>query len=621
MLDKTYTNPRHEEAGYYALADLPQRDSVDNITMSTGWWELDQIFKLYPGQFVVVTGIPGHGKSTLLLNIICNLWKDRVKSFLYVPENEGHIREKLALMWQNTALEFDVFSEIGCFVQCSVPDTFDQIPHTLDWLLNKAATAVERDGVKVLLIDPWNEIEHAKPPTMAMTDYIRQCIMWIKQFCRMYSVTVIMVAHPTKAGVSEGKTPGLADIEGCYTDDTEVLTRRGWLHHSQITLSDDVACFDPETSSVVYAQPSNVLRKEFDGEIHRFSGNGYDLAVTPQHRMLVKPEWDESVGSGKGRPVRFPKGKWSFCRAHDLPRSQFVLPLAGNAIGGADPRQITIGSREYTIEAFLRLAGWFVAEGHCGPTGLTWSQAKGDLADAFTAAFSEVGIPATVAWQDPHGKGKLVTGRWYVGNRFCPELVAWFKANCGQGAANKRIPAAIFDLSPRLKRVFLDAYIEGDGSSDSAGFTATTISRGLRDDLQRLAVELGLPTSFGTRPASGNNQEIYWIRFGAENRREVSMRSHRNLTMEKYSGLVWCLTVPTGAYFVRRNGSVTACGNSMSWYNKCDNGLIVVRDPVNSSCKVISAKVREIGAGKRGACFFQVDPNTGIFTPEVGAVG
>jgi len=214
MLDKTYANPRHEEAGYYALADLPQRASVAEIAMSTGWWELDQIFKLYPGQFVVVTGIPGHGKSTLLLNIICNLWRDRVKSFLYVPENESHIREKLALMWNNTALEFDVFSEIGCFVQCSVPDTFDQIPHTLDWLLNKAATAVVRDGVKILLIDPWNEIEHAKPPTMAMTDYIRQCIMWIKQFCRMYSVTVIMVAHPTKAGVVDGKIPTLSDIEG-----------------------------------------------------------------------------------------------------------------------------------------------------------------------------------------------------------------------------------------------------------------------------------------------------------------------------------------------------------------------------------------------------------------------
>lgn len=205
--------PRHDEPGYYALSDLPQRNSVAAIAKSTGWWELDQIFKLYPGQFVVVTGIPGHGKSTLLLNMICNLFGQGMRSFLYVPENEGHIREKLSMLWGDRP-GWEVFSEIGCFVQSSVPDTFDQEPHTLDWLLNKAATAVKQDNVSLLLIDPWNEIEHAKPREMAMTDYIRLCLMWIKQFCRMYNVTVIMVAHPTKAGVVDGKVPSLSDIEG-----------------------------------------------------------------------------------------------------------------------------------------------------------------------------------------------------------------------------------------------------------------------------------------------------------------------------------------------------------------------------------------------------------------------
>ena len=43
---------------------------------------------------------------------------------------------------------------------------------------------------------------------------------------------------------------------------------------------------------------------------------------------------------------------------------------------------------------------------------------------------------------------------------------------------------------------------------------------------------------------------------------------------------------------------------SMSWYNKCDNGLVVVRDTERGSCRVISAKVREQGAGKVGSCHF-----------------
>jgi hypothetical protein len=58
---------------------------------------------------------------------------------------------------------------------------------------------------------------------------------------------------------------------------------------------------------------------------------------------------------------------------------------------------------------------------------------------------------------------------------------------------------------------------------------------------------------------------------------------------------------------------------SMNWFNKCDNGLIVVRESGTNAAKVISAKVREIGAGKLGSCSFMVDPLTGQFTPQYGS--
>lgn len=206
--------PRHDQPGYYALADFPQSRPVTEITKSTGWWELDQIFKVYPGQFVVVTGIPGHGKSTLLLNMICNLYAESgLKSFLYVPENEKHVREKLALIWGDRQ-GWDAFANVGCYIQSSEVESYDAEPKTLQWVLNQAIVAIKEDGVRLVLIDPWNELERAKPRDMQLTDYIGQCLMWLKRFCRMFGVTVILVAHPTKAGVSEGKTPTLSDIEG-----------------------------------------------------------------------------------------------------------------------------------------------------------------------------------------------------------------------------------------------------------------------------------------------------------------------------------------------------------------------------------------------------------------------
>lgn len=205
---------RHEQPGYFSLADLPQQASVADIAISTGWWELDQIWKPYPGQFNVVTGVAGHGKSTFLLNVLVNLAKKHgTKSFLYAPENEAHLRDKLRAIW-GAADGFDDFCRSHCFLQSAHPNRYDDAAHTLAWVLDKAVVALDRDDADVVLIDPWNELERAKPPDLLMTDYIGQCLMYLKQFCRATNATVILVAHPTKAGIAEGKTPSLADIEG-----------------------------------------------------------------------------------------------------------------------------------------------------------------------------------------------------------------------------------------------------------------------------------------------------------------------------------------------------------------------------------------------------------------------
>lgn len=205
---------RHNQRGYYRLIDLPQGGSIEDVSFGTGWWELDQILRFYPGQFVVVTGSAGQGKSTFLLNVMLNIsLQDGIKTFLYAPENERYLIEKLRLMWRSDSEGFERFASEHCFVQSAAP--LDRDPHTINWVLDKAATAVVQDGAEFVIIDPWNELERAKPKDMLLTDYICQCLMDIKDFCRTLNVTVVMVAHPTKA-VNEGggRTPHLSDIEG-----------------------------------------------------------------------------------------------------------------------------------------------------------------------------------------------------------------------------------------------------------------------------------------------------------------------------------------------------------------------------------------------------------------------
>lgn len=121
----------------YSLADIPQRPSISSVCQSTGWWELDQIYKLYPGQFTVVHGPTNHGKSTFLMNLICNQWhQNGIRTFAYLPENESHIRERLRLIYGERK-DWDGFAEDG-LVLASAHRRYTESPHDLAWILNNA---------------------------------------------------------------------------------------------------------------------------------------------------------------------------------------------------------------------------------------------------------------------------------------------------------------------------------------------------------------------------------------------------------------------------------------------------------------------------------------------------
>lgn len=210
--------PRYGQEGYYNTADLPDRAPLSQAVMSSGWPELDRIFRFYHGQYVVVTGLAGHGKSTFLFNMLLNMAEaDGTRMFMYVPENESNIKHTLQRIWnaRSRKTSFDYVSSNQFFVQSARPEHYGDEPRTLPWLLDRAVVAVEKDHCEIVLIDPWNEIEWAKPRDMLLTDYINQCNRLIKDFTRHFDVAVVMVAHPTKA-VNEGggRIPTLSDIEG-----------------------------------------------------------------------------------------------------------------------------------------------------------------------------------------------------------------------------------------------------------------------------------------------------------------------------------------------------------------------------------------------------------------------
>lgn len=203
--------------GLYRLTDYPERAALE--TLSTGWFTLDNHLRLFAGEFMVLTGIPGHGKSTFALNLLSNAadlhgWRSAVFS----PEmpTVPHLRNRLRRIRGGDPEAADAFiARAFSFIDSDPTGRLDE-DFDLNWLIDKATDAVLRDGVRALLIDPWNEIEHARGKWESVTDYVGRAIRTIKRFARLYDVAVIVVAHPTKEVGKEGKTrrPRLYDVEG-----------------------------------------------------------------------------------------------------------------------------------------------------------------------------------------------------------------------------------------------------------------------------------------------------------------------------------------------------------------------------------------------------------------------
>src|SRR5690606_34302331 len=68
----------------------------------------------------------------------------------------------------------------------------------LDFILSAAESLVMRKGVRGIVIDPWNKIEHEMGKGDNETNYISKSLDKIIRFNQTHNVFGIIVAHPTK---------------------------------------------------------------------------------------------------------------------------------------------------------------------------------------------------------------------------------------------------------------------------------------------------------------------------------------------------------------------------------------------------------------------------------------
>jgi hypothetical protein len=594
-------------------------------THTPGWQTLARHYTVRRGEMTVVTGIASHMKSTFMHSLALNLahlhgWNIS----LFNPEHQplgalgSWLVEAYARQPQHAMTADDraqAISWVTDHFHCIAAS--EETQPTLGWILAVARLQKERYGLDGLIIDPWNEVEHCYGPDDKETQYISSCLSQIRRFARVQGMHVWIVAHPTKlqkavSGTYAGQYPPPRpyDISGCYAADTEVLTTAGWKTHQQITLEDEVACFDLKTHTLSYQCPIQQWEYDYAGPMFRFSSKSFDALVTPNHRMVVSQIWRDKHpmrGTGYGRPMKYQDG-WGFVEAQEL-ASSLVMPWAS---GMADATEDIETIQGFDADNLLRYLGWWISEGSVISTGLSICQAVGPLQRYMEDTLRRMGLfyKATVTNYNPQEQ-PMWSARLY--KRMHPTLTDWVVAECGAGAENKHLPQMVWGLSLRQKQVLLDALVDGDGHRplarpDTASYVST--SRQLADEIQRLAIEIGYPAIVAWQPgALPHHLNRYTVYIGRPQRQRISLRMNRHRSIVEYTGKVYCLTVPTGAYVTRRNGKMCIAGNSSHWYNKPDNCLCIWRDALKDSplVEVHVQKVRNRAVGYVGKVDLRFD--------------
>ena len=90
----------------------------------------------------------------------------------------------------------------------------DEADIDLEAYLELIRVAVVRNGARVVVLDPWNELEHKRRHDETETEYIGRAIRQLKRFAKRHDVSLWVVAHPSKPQKGQTGKPGLYDISG-----------------------------------------------------------------------------------------------------------------------------------------------------------------------------------------------------------------------------------------------------------------------------------------------------------------------------------------------------------------------------------------------------------------------
>ena len=173
---------------------------------TVGLGRFDELMSFETGRLMVCTGMPGDGKSEFIDEIVMRLNLDHGwRTAYFSPENTPVAYHLQKLMEKITGKRLnrkymgeEEYDRARRYLAENFTSILPEENFGIDEILAKAKALVRKKGIKILVLDPYNAIDHQIPAGMTETQYISYFLSQLRNFATRQNCLVILVAHPAK---------------------------------------------------------------------------------------------------------------------------------------------------------------------------------------------------------------------------------------------------------------------------------------------------------------------------------------------------------------------------------------------------------------------------------------
>jgi twinkle protein len=175
---------------------------------------------LCPPCLVVVTGKPGHGKSTFALNWMLSISRQYGVAGALIQFENDFERTRWEINAYIEAYKFDPDRDVvdpstgevtatkrnytrdpnfkRDLIRVIPPSAMPRSKRDIVWLRGLIKEAAHRHGCKWVIIDPWNELEQIWDRNLREDQFLNAALGDLRDIAKDYEIALIIVAHPDK---------------------------------------------------------------------------------------------------------------------------------------------------------------------------------------------------------------------------------------------------------------------------------------------------------------------------------------------------------------------------------------------------------------------------------------